>query len=620
MSLSPQVCKKNYKVHIPDMGEECEFWLVTVTDEQSITNPDKDHAYLTDDNSLYVYNGKELVLVGFEHIYTTSEDLDQFLPNYDDCDCKGDGCEDYVEKLAIKETAEGNPTIISDSADWRLQKLNIYGQSEQDSTTGKNLLNPTGATKVGWNIELPNFRLEVGKQYTYTAPFLGGSGASGLYAKASDTQLAPYMQSGATKTFTVPEEADFSQGILLAGDNEDALTLGDELTAMVELGSVATEFEPYTGGKPSPSPDYPQEIISKEVSEIKVTGANLIKYPFYSGTRVVNGVTFTVNDDQSITINGTNDGTGNSEIRININNRFKKGDAISTGLLSDKNDENIWANAFYITNIGTNSKVENSIVDDDSKKYDIILTVKTGATIDNVTVKFMRNYGSTLLSYEPYKEQTITLSDPITLRGIRFSGGSVTIDGKQYFSDVIKEKDGVIGVERDVGKLVFDGSDDEIWSVNSTDLITCIRGEIYPPRNTTYPDSLIATGMFDKLNFLASFRDDSEHGYCQSGIFIFIDKSRLSSLDADGLKAFLKSNSITTIFKVENPTFEPLPEEIQEQYKALKSYYPNTVIQTGAFNEVEYVADTKMYIDKKLSEISSQLTELKADTLLLGGM
>lgn len=32
------------------------------------------------------------------------------------------------------------------------------------------------------------------------------------------------------------------------------------------------------------------------------------------------------------------------------------------------------------------------------------------------------------------------------------------------------------------------------------------------------------------------------------------------------------------------------------------------------------IADMKMYIQKKLSEISSQLTELKADTLLLGGM
>lgn len=39
-----------------------------------------------------------------------------------------------IEKLAIKETAEGNPTIINDSADWRLQSLNVYGQSSQDGT------------------------------------------------------------------------------------------------------------------------------------------------------------------------------------------------------------------------------------------------------------------------------------------------------------------------------------------------------------------------------------------------------------------------------------------------------------------------------------------------------
>ena len=48
-----------------------------------------------------------------------------------------------IEKLAIKETATGNPTIISDSADWRLQKLNVYGQSEQENTTGAQLLDPS---------------------------------------------------------------------------------------------------------------------------------------------------------------------------------------------------------------------------------------------------------------------------------------------------------------------------------------------------------------------------------------------------------------------------------------------------------------------------------------------
>lgn len=203
----------------------------------------------------------------------------------------------------IAKVAQGNPTIITDSSSRRLQKLNVYGQSEQASTTGKNLLNPTGATKVGWNIELPNFRLEVGKQYTYTAPILEGSETCGLYVKASNTQLAPYIQSRKTQTFTVPEEADFSQGILLAGGSEDALTLGDELTAMVELGSVATEFEPYTGGKPSPSPDYPQEIISKEVNEIKITnGADLSQVVNLTSPITLRGIP--VDNGGNVTIDG----------------------------------------------------------------------------------------------------------------------------------------------------------------------------------------------------------------------------------------------------------------------------------------------------------------------------
>ena len=39
----------------------------------------------------------------------------------------------------IAKVAQGNPTIITDSSSRRLQKLNIYGQSEQDSTTGAQL-------------------------------------------------------------------------------------------------------------------------------------------------------------------------------------------------------------------------------------------------------------------------------------------------------------------------------------------------------------------------------------------------------------------------------------------------------------------------------------------------
>lgn len=80
MSLSPQVCKKMQKVTIPTDGENCDFWLDTVVDETTITDPDKDHGYLTDDNKFYVFNGKELVMVGFEHVYTTEQDVDEIVP------------------------------------------------------------------------------------------------------------------------------------------------------------------------------------------------------------------------------------------------------------------------------------------------------------------------------------------------------------------------------------------------------------------------------------------------------------------------------------------------------------------------------------------------------------
>lgn len=79
MPLSPQICKENVKVFLPTLGTSCEYWLVTVTDVDSITDPDKDHAYLTDNGDLYVYNGSSIVKVGFNPIYTTEEDIDEFF-------------------------------------------------------------------------------------------------------------------------------------------------------------------------------------------------------------------------------------------------------------------------------------------------------------------------------------------------------------------------------------------------------------------------------------------------------------------------------------------------------------------------------------------------------------
>ena len=46
------------------------------------------------------------------------------------------------------------------------------------------------------------------------------------------------------------------------------------IKVMLNAGSSALPWEPYTGGKPSPSPNYPQEIKNAK-SEVVVHGKNL---------------------------------------------------------------------------------------------------------------------------------------------------------------------------------------------------------------------------------------------------------------------------------------------------------------------------------------------------------
>lgn len=80
--MKQTIRNRRRKVKIPIEGNECEFWLVTVTDIHSIENPSKDHAYWTDDDELYIYDGTELKLASFKPVYTTEDDIDEFVPSY----------------------------------------------------------------------------------------------------------------------------------------------------------------------------------------------------------------------------------------------------------------------------------------------------------------------------------------------------------------------------------------------------------------------------------------------------------------------------------------------------------------------------------------------------------
>lgn len=193
-----------------------------------------------------------------------------------------------------------------------------------------------------------------------------------------------------------------------------------------------------------------------------------------------------------------------------------------------------------------------------------------------------KEVSSIIVSNGASESQTITLPEPITLRGIPVaSGGNVTIDGQEYISDVICDKEGVIGVDRNAKELIFDGSEDEV--VNVGEYLGNVTRTTIAIENSSYN-----IAFSDKFKFINNYDLDEPHFYYWNNVLYLFVPVQLTT--SQQFKEWLQTNPVGVVYTLETSTFEPLPEEIQAQYKALKSYYPNTVIQTGCWNEVTYSA------------------------------
>lgn len=88
-------------------------------------------------------------------------------------------------------------------------------------------------------------------------------------------------------------------------------------------------------------------------------------------------------------------------------------------------------------------------------------------------------------------------------------------------------------------------------------------------------------------------------------IYIRVKASRLpGGKDAAQFRKWLIDNNVQIIEQI-TPIETDIPEETMTAYHKLRTNYPSTVVQndSGAGMEVEYVADTKSYIDNKLKEL-----------------
>lgn len=466
-------------------------------------------------------------------------------PNYDKVEMEGAGI-----------------LVLPNSLNAPLERLELGGKTEQVQTSGKNLVNANvyeqgylTSVNAGDKVSLTQMQksfttnMEVssmqGKNVSVSVRTKEKTGKKYVFTDETDTIITGVFDTGSNnysefKNITIPKNAKklFFSVTYDAQENTEL---------QVELGTTVTTYEPYTGGKPSPSPEYPQEIKNsgkwneekqKYEVDVKVVGKNLFDVNYfaesenyqnkegdatywkYATFKVKPNTTYTVSKRKSLNVNGA------------INNGIYYG-----GALAFNND----VNSVKIT------------TKDDGVFYVIFFYRSEDVNILK-EMDIQIELGETLTEYEPYKEQTLTLTSdrPITKW------------------DKLVEQDGQIGWLYNSVNETIDGKTGK-WSIQPASKIF-YRTDITFPIAVPFCSELLG---YDYSS--VGYKKDTGISINNLGI-LCITLPEEVELTLDAYKQYLADNPLHVLYKDDSEEFVPLPQSEQNAIRALKAYYPTTVI------------------------------------------
>lgn len=360
----------------------------------------------------------------------------------------------------------------------------------------------------------------------------------------------------------------------------------------------------------TPTPDSPVEIESAK-ADFRCAGKNLIPYPYYATNTTLNGITYTINEDGSITAQGT--ATGNAYLRLSENLKIKQGiykgtlnatgESTNTYTLRYYNDDEGWSHVF-------NNNGNVTIPSDRVGR--LALRVSTGQTVDLIFKPQLILATNSDLSYE--LNQHIDVTTNLTLRSIEVASTddyTYERDGKYYIADTIDwSEDRGYEITRRVGEVVYDGSEDETWTRtmnnnknvhvfyitpentlrtnNNNALCLAYSNRFYRETRNEFNNTSTALGTFIQ-------RTGMEENY---GYFVFAPLSDMSS--STEWREWLASNNVTLDYVLATPTTEPITSEQAQALLSLKTYDEATSIT--ATSDIEPTID----LEYATSEMSAK--------------
>lgn len=477
----------------------------------------------------------------------------------------------------------------------------------QKLSTGKNLINADdyyseykqtdGMYKVD-DVKLNDITIifdssMVGKTYTASCNLNCPNTVSNVALEATIDgkkvlgNIIPTNKSGISKVTFTPKTARDSIKITYGSGRWDIIFSDFQ----IEAGSIATSYEPYTGGVPT--------LYQKDI-EVRVTGKNL-----FGGKAFV---------DEIVEIGGSLDETNKtvtiSASKLEGKNIYEFPDKTKqyTVMLSGHNLSSaqsanlriVYEDNSHVDLVFVNGKL--LFVTDKNKKPKKIYGIYcTSTTVFNYEQFGIFEGVLTETDFKEYEYQSLQIATPTGLPAIPVDtdGNYTDVNGQQWIADYIDLKRGKY-VQR-VWQKTFDGSSDEEWGEHWREGTYTTRikwSDLVLPRKILCNQYIYGNGIgqFDSL---------LDNG--QLHLYFNYDNG---TIGMDAFKALIASNPIKVMTYLDTPIETDLTEAQIQAYKSLTTFKPTSIISNdaGAQMEVEYACDTKTWVTNKINTLIKEAT------------
>ena len=520
----------------------------------------------------------------------------------------------------------GNPALLENSKGNRgLESLTLYGKSTQGSTTGANILKDTylSLCKGGVDLFTANGLFTVNANYEKACEFNLYFSAGSIFSdgiKDEATYYFAFRPIGFTPKYSyqLSLKNEKSESFSTSFNGNVTSVSGADLKKNVRIQlyffSVSVSepvvsgskfqmifsqkpdcnYEPYTGGAPSPSPEYPQEIESVgdagEIS-VEVCGKNLIAGRKFYGN-YSNGIAYIIKLDGDVVF-PYKPSYATYGICYAINALAGKKYTFSGYNLNDNaslriaeyanlNDALDFANVIGYKFGGS----ADTFVTYTAKENGVIICLISGIWSSNNDLihicteseLLQIELGSTATSYEPYKPaQKLIIPTPNGLPGIPVSsGGNYTdADGQQWVCDEVDFKKGVYvqRVATETPKAKWKNFEETADVPNRY----CISGALVNRYRDGSTKCLISHGIYANWGIAPGWA-------LNSTTFYYHPKEDVTKEEAkEQILGFINSaNPLTFLGQLETPIEKPLTTEQLATYKALRTYSPTTTVANDA--------------------------------------